>query len=114
LGSLPQSVRDWLRLQQLRSALPQRDGLLVEMFPPGSVRRVLDRREYRPFRALGGVTEPVRLIVLLQALGCGARLGGRLPAAPIWAFGASHSLVLLELTCAEHKPFSRATGRARA
>ena len=34
-AGLPDSVRDWLRLQQLRSALPERDGLLVETFPRG-------------------------------------------------------------------------------
>ncbi|TDH63801.1 ligase-associated DNA damage response DEXH box helicase [Dankookia rubra] len=32
---LPDPVRDWLRLQQKRSALPDRDGLLVETFPRG-------------------------------------------------------------------------------
>ena len=32
---LPEPVRDWLRLQQQRSALPDRDGLLVETFPRG-------------------------------------------------------------------------------
>ncbi|HEV7456893.1 MAG TPA: ligase-associated DNA damage response DEXH box helicase [Roseococcus sp.] len=32
---LPESVREWLRLQQLKSALPRADGLLVETFPRG-------------------------------------------------------------------------------
>jgi len=32
---LPQSVREWLRLQQHKSALPRADGLLVETFPRG-------------------------------------------------------------------------------
>ncbi|HYF08346.1 MAG TPA: helicase-related protein, partial [Acetobacteraceae bacterium] len=32
---LPEPVRDWLRLQRLRSELPPRDGLLVETFPRG-------------------------------------------------------------------------------
>jgi ATP-dependent Lhr-like helicase len=32
---LPDPVRDWLRLQSLRSALPEADGLLVETFPRG-------------------------------------------------------------------------------
>jgi ATP-dependent Lhr-like helicase len=32
---LPAPVRDWLRLQQKRSALPQKDGLLIETFPRG-------------------------------------------------------------------------------
>ena len=32
---LPAPVRDWLRLQQKRSALPEKDGLLVESFPRG-------------------------------------------------------------------------------
>ncbi len=30
---LPEQVRDWLRLQQMKSALPSRNGLLVETFP---------------------------------------------------------------------------------
>jgi ATP-dependent Lhr-like helicase len=34
-GALPEQVADWLRLQQLRSALPGRDNLLVESFPRG-------------------------------------------------------------------------------
>ncbi len=33
--ALPDSVRDWLRLQQHRSELPRADGLLVETFPRG-------------------------------------------------------------------------------
>jgi ATP-dependent helicase Lhr and Lhr-like helicase len=33
---LPAEVRDWLRIQQWRSVLPRRDGLLVETFPRGS------------------------------------------------------------------------------
>jgi ATP-dependent Lhr-like helicase len=33
--ALPESVRDWLRLQQRRSELPRADGLLVETFPRG-------------------------------------------------------------------------------
>ncbi|WP_456307314.1 helicase-related protein [Paeniroseomonas aquatica] len=33
---LPQPVRDWLRLQQKQSALPEKDGMLVETFPRGS------------------------------------------------------------------------------
>jgi ATP-dependent Lhr-like helicase len=33
---LPAEVRDWLRIQQWRSILPRRDGLLVETFPRGS------------------------------------------------------------------------------
>ncbi|MBB5693697.1 ligase-associated DNA damage response DEXH box helicase [Muricoccus pecuniae] len=33
--ALPEPVRDWLRLQQRRSELPQRDGMLVEVFPKG-------------------------------------------------------------------------------
>ncbi|WP_426957106.1 ligase-associated DNA damage response DEXH box helicase [Muricoccus radiodurans] len=33
--ALPEPVRDWLRLQQLRSELPQRDGMLIEVFPKG-------------------------------------------------------------------------------
>jgi len=32
---LPEPAREWLRLQQLRSELPQRDGLLIEVFPKG-------------------------------------------------------------------------------
>jgi ATP-dependent Lhr-like helicase len=32
---LPEPVRDWLRLQALRSALPDAEGLLVETFPRG-------------------------------------------------------------------------------
>ena len=32
---LPDQVRDWLRLQRLRSVLPDADGLLVETFPRG-------------------------------------------------------------------------------
>jgi ATP-dependent Lhr-like helicase len=32
---LPEPVRDWLRLQQKRSTLPEKDGLLVETFPRG-------------------------------------------------------------------------------
>ncbi|MEM6439270.1 MAG: ligase-associated DNA damage response DEXH box helicase [Pseudomonadota bacterium] len=32
---LPEHVRDWLGLQERRSALPGRDGLLVETFPRG-------------------------------------------------------------------------------
>jgi hypothetical protein len=32
---LPESVREWLRLQQVKSALPRADGLLVETFPRG-------------------------------------------------------------------------------
>lgn len=32
---LPEPVRDWLRLQQKRSALPDPNGLLVETFPRG-------------------------------------------------------------------------------
>jgi ATP-dependent Lhr-like helicase len=32
---LPAPVREWLRLQQLRSELPPREGLLVETFPRG-------------------------------------------------------------------------------
>jgi ATP-dependent Lhr-like helicase len=37
--SLPEDVREWLRLQGRRSLLPPRDGLLVETFPRG-------RKEY--------------------------------------------------------------------
>ncbi|MFC7473675.1 ligase-associated DNA damage response DEXH box helicase [Dankookia sp. GCM10030260] len=33
---LPEPVRDWLRLQQKRSALPDPEGLLVETFPRGN------------------------------------------------------------------------------
>ena len=33
--ALPETVRDWLRMQQLRSEMPPRDGLLVETFPRG-------------------------------------------------------------------------------
>ncbi|WP_159348894.1 ligase-associated DNA damage response DEXH box helicase [Roseomonas harenae] len=33
--TLPEPVRDWLRLQQRRSELPQRDGMLIEVFPRG-------------------------------------------------------------------------------
>ncbi|WP_339742720.1 ligase-associated DNA damage response DEXH box helicase [uncultured Maricaulis sp.] len=32
-ASLPDQVRDWLRIQRLRSELPKADGLLVETFP---------------------------------------------------------------------------------
>ncbi|MCO6419743.1 ligase-associated DNA damage response DEXH box helicase [Siccirubricoccus sp. KC 17139] len=32
---LPEPVREWLRLQRARSALPEKDGLLVESFPRG-------------------------------------------------------------------------------
>jgi ATP-dependent helicase Lhr and Lhr-like helicase len=32
---LPDPVRDWLRLQEKRSTLPEKDGLLVETFPRG-------------------------------------------------------------------------------
>ncbi|MBK1659808.1 ligase-associated DNA damage response DEXH box helicase [Paracraurococcus ruber] len=32
---LPDPVRDWLRLQQKRSMLPEQDGLLIETFPRG-------------------------------------------------------------------------------
>jgi ATP-dependent Lhr-like helicase len=32
---LPEPVRDWLRLQRKRSALPEKDGLLIETFPRG-------------------------------------------------------------------------------
>ncbi|MDO9709433.1 ligase-associated DNA damage response DEXH box helicase [Paracraurococcus lichenis] len=32
---LPEPVRDWLRLQQKRSTLPEKDGLLIETFPRG-------------------------------------------------------------------------------
>ncbi|MBR0682360.1 ligase-associated DNA damage response DEXH box helicase [Roseomonas eburnea] len=32
---LPEPVREWLRLQRLKSELPPRDGLLVETFPRG-------------------------------------------------------------------------------
>ncbi|RAI57029.1 ligase-associated DNA damage response DEXH box helicase [Roseicella frigidaeris] len=32
---LPAPVQDWLRLQRRRSALPEKDGLLVETFPRG-------------------------------------------------------------------------------
>ncbi|SDD30606.1 ligase-associated DNA damage response DEXH box helicase [Belnapia rosea] len=32
---LPEPVRDWLRLQQRRSMLPPKDGLLIETFPRG-------------------------------------------------------------------------------
>ncbi len=34
-GSLPSQVRDWLAIQARESALPRRDGLLVETFPRG-------------------------------------------------------------------------------
>jgi ATP-dependent Lhr-like helicase len=34
-GGLPEPVREWLRLQALRSALPDAEGLLVETFPRG-------------------------------------------------------------------------------
>jgi ATP-dependent Lhr-like helicase len=37
-GGLPDPVRQWLRLQQRHSALPARDGLLVETFPRGQGR----------------------------------------------------------------------------
>jgi len=33
--ALPGSVREWLRMQQLKSALPRAEGLLVETFPRG-------------------------------------------------------------------------------
>lgn len=33
--SLPQAVREWLEIQQLKSVLPARDGLLIETFPRG-------------------------------------------------------------------------------
>ena len=33
---LPRPVADWLGMQQMRSVLPDRDGLLVETFPRGS------------------------------------------------------------------------------
>ncbi|MBP0492713.1 ligase-associated DNA damage response DEXH box helicase [Roseomonas indoligenes] len=33
--ALPDPVRDWLRLQQRRSEMPQRDGMLIEVFPKG-------------------------------------------------------------------------------
>ncbi|MBI0538560.1 ligase-associated DNA damage response DEXH box helicase [Roseomonas sp. KE2513] len=33
--AMPEPVRDWLRLQQRRSELPQRDGMLIEVFPRG-------------------------------------------------------------------------------
>jgi len=33
---LPEPVRDWLRLQQQRSTLPEPDGLLIETFPRGN------------------------------------------------------------------------------
>ncbi|MTI43030.1 ATP-dependent Lhr-like helicase [Roseibium hamelinense] len=33
---LPDQVRDWLRLQEEKSVLPTRDGLLVETFPRGN------------------------------------------------------------------------------
>ncbi len=33
--NLPAPTKDWLRLQQRRSELPQRDGLLIETFPRG-------------------------------------------------------------------------------
>jgi len=36
--ALPDPVRQWLRLQQTHSALPARDGLLVETFPRGEGR----------------------------------------------------------------------------
>lgn len=32
-GALPEPVREWLRLQQRQSELPDRDGLLIESFP---------------------------------------------------------------------------------
>ncbi|RYJ00632.1 MAG: DNA ligase-associated DEXH box helicase, partial [Acetobacteraceae bacterium] len=32
---LPEPVRDWLRLQKKQSALPEKDGMLVETFPRG-------------------------------------------------------------------------------
>ena len=32
-GKLPHQVRDWLRIQRIRSVLPKRDELLVETFP---------------------------------------------------------------------------------
>jgi ATP-dependent Lhr-like helicase len=34
-GALPDTVQEWLRLQRHASALPPRDGLLVETFPRG-------------------------------------------------------------------------------
>ncbi len=34
-GALPAPVRDWLRMQQARSEMPPRDGLLIETFPRG-------------------------------------------------------------------------------
>jgi ATP-dependent Lhr-like helicase len=37
-GALPDTVRQWLRLQRRHSALPARDGLLVETFPRGEGR----------------------------------------------------------------------------
>jgi ATP-dependent helicase Lhr and Lhr-like helicase len=37
-AALPEPVRQWLRLQRSRSALPERDGLLVETFPRGGGR----------------------------------------------------------------------------
>ncbi|WP_431284914.1 ligase-associated DNA damage response DEXH box helicase [Humitalea sp. 24SJ18S-53] len=33
--TLPEPVREWLRMQKLRSELPPRDGLLIETFPRG-------------------------------------------------------------------------------
>ncbi len=34
-AAMPQAVRDWLRMQDLRSHMPTRDGLLLESFPRG-------------------------------------------------------------------------------
>jgi len=36
---LPEPVAEWLRLQEWRSVLPPRDGLLVETFPRGDAKR---------------------------------------------------------------------------
>src|SRR3546814_16558467 len=33
--AFPDDVREWLRIQDWRSLLPGREGLLVETFPPG-------------------------------------------------------------------------------
>jgi ATP-dependent Lhr-like helicase len=38
---LPESVREWLRLQRLRSLLPDSKGLLVELFPRGKLHYLL-------------------------------------------------------------------------
>jgi ATP-dependent Lhr-like helicase len=35
--ALPEPVREWLRLQRWRSTLPDREGLLVEIFPRGKL-----------------------------------------------------------------------------